>query len=85
LQALLSKTPLAFELDCKDVIVATLGDAIRLCAVLPPEQRETYCWKVAIQTLDSAIKEPRYIIAATVTLQTALYLSGMLAEPPDTT
>jgi hypothetical protein len=49
---------------------------------LTPEQRDTYWWKIAIHTLNNAIKEPRYIKAATVTLQTALNLSGMLAQPP---
>jgi hypothetical protein len=80
---LISNTPLAFELACKDVVLATLGDAVRLCAELTPEQRETYWWRVAIHTLNSAVKEPKYITAATVTLQTALNLSGMLAEPPE--
>jgi hypothetical protein len=51
---------------------------------LTPQQRETYYWKVAILTLNSAIKEPQYINAATISLQSALNLTGMLAQPPET-
>jgi hypothetical protein len=77
---LISTTPLAFELVCKGTVLKTLGDAVRLYGELTPEQREEYFWRVAIHTLNSAIKEPRYLTAATITLQTALNLSGMLAE-----
>jgi hypothetical protein len=80
---LISTTPLAFELVCKGTVLKTLGDAVRLYGELTPEQREEYFWRVAIHTLNSAIKEPRYLTAATITLQTALNLSGMLAEPPE--
>jgi hypothetical protein len=81
---LFRNTPLTFKLACKDAVLETLGDAVRLCAELTPEQRETYWWKLAVHTLNGAIREPKYITAATVTLQTALNLSGMLAEPPET-
>jgi hypothetical protein len=50
---------------------------------LTPEQREQHCWKLAVHLLNTVIKEPRYIKSATITLQTALDLSGMLAQPPD--
>ena len=80
---MISTTPLAFELVRKDDVVATVGDAVRLFGELTPDQHDQYCWKVAIQMLNSAIKEPRYLTAATMTLQTALNLSGMLAEPPE--
>jgi hypothetical protein len=82
LSQLISTTPLAFELTCKDTVLTTIGDAVRMCAELTPDQREEYCWKVAIHTLNTAIKEPRYITAATINLQTALNLSGMLSQPP---
>jgi hypothetical protein len=61
-----------------------LGDAAGLCGELTPEQREENCRKVAIHTLNNATKEPRPIKAATVMLQTALDLRGMLAQPPVT-
>jgi hypothetical protein len=74
-----SNTPLAFELVCKDGVVATVGDAVRVFGELTPDQHEQHCWKVAIQTLNSAIKEPRYLAAAIISLQTALNKNGMLA------
>jgi hypothetical protein len=80
---LISTTPLAFELVCRDGVVATVGDAVRVVGELTPEQREEHWWASAIYMLNTAIKEPRYITAATITLQTALRLSGMLAEPPE--
>jgi hypothetical protein len=79
---LISTTKLAFELVCRDGIVATVGDAIGVFGELTPEQRDTYWWNAAIQMLNCAINEPRYIAAATITLQTALNLSGMLVGPP---
>ena len=81
---MISTDPLAFELVCKNgVVVATLGDAVRMFGELTPEQRERHYWTVAIHMLNSATKEPRYLTAATVSLQTAFNLSGMLAEPPE--
>jgi hypothetical protein len=76
---LLSTTPLAFELVCNDRVVATLGDAVRVFGELTPEQRDDHWWTAAIHMINAAIKEPRYLTAATITLQTALRLSGMLA------
>ena len=78
---LISAIPLAFELACKDTTLTTVGDAVRMIAGLTPEQRETYWWRTVIQTLNIGIKEPRYITTATLTLQTALNLSGLLAQP----
>jgi hypothetical protein len=75
----LSTTPLAFELVCKDGVVATLGDAVRVVGELTPDVREEYWWTAAIHMINAAIKEPRYLTAAAITLQTALRLSGMLA------
>ena len=80
---LISTTPLAFELVCKDGVLSTIGDAVRMLGELTPEQRQIHHWKLAIHLLNSAIKEPRYIKSATIALQTALNLSGMLAQPPD--
>jgi hypothetical protein len=80
---LISTTKLTFELVCRDGIVATVGDAVGVFGELTPEQRDTYWWIAAIQMLNSAIQEPRYLRAATITLQTALNLSGMLAELPE--
>jgi hypothetical protein len=56
---------------------------VQVFAELTPEQRDTYWWTAAIHMINTAIEEPRYMAAATVTLQTALNLSGMLAQPPE--
>jgi hypothetical protein len=77
-----SNTSLAFEVVCKNGVVATLGDAVRIFGELTPEQHEQFIWQVAIQTLNSAIKEPRYLTAATISLRTALVMSGMIADLP---
>jgi hypothetical protein len=58
--------------------LATIGDAGACLSRLSPEQLEKHHWKVAIKLLDSALKEPRYIYAANVTLQTALILDGLI-------
>jgi hypothetical protein len=74
-------TPLAFKLVCNDIRLYTVRDAVRLVAELTPEQRETYWWKNVSHALNSATKEPQYVKVATLTLQAALTLSGMLAQP----
>jgi hypothetical protein len=38
--------------------------------VITSEERETYWWSTAIHMVNNAIKEPRYIKAATLTLHT---------------
>ena len=57
--------------------LATVGDAGAYLSRLSAEQLEKHHWKVAIKLLDSALKEPRYLYAANVTLQTALILDGV--------
>jgi hypothetical protein len=57
--------------------LATIGDAGAYLSRLSAEQLEKHHWKVAIRLLDSALKEPRYLYAANVTLQTALILDGL--------
>jgi hypothetical protein len=83
LSTIISATPLAFELVCKEKTLATMGDAIRLIAELTPEQRTQYWWKVAMLSMNCAIREPVYIKTATINLQTALNLNGLLAQPPE--
>jgi hypothetical protein len=83
LSRLFSGTPLAFELICKHATLTTMGDVVGMFSELTPEERLTYWWSTAIHMVNNAIKEPRYIKAATFTLQTALNLNGMLAQPPE--
>jgi hypothetical protein len=80
---IITNRPLAFELVTTEGTLATLGDAVTMIGHLTPQQRETYWWKLSLQTLHFAIREPAYINAATFTLQTALNLNGMLAQPPE--
>jgi len=39
--------------------------------------------EVAVKLLDSALKESRYLYAATLTLQTALLLDGLAGGPAE--
>ena len=80
LSKLTTDTPLTFELVCKDGTLRTLGDVMRVLGDLTPEQRDTFYWTNAIHMLNTAIREPHYIKAATITVQTALALSGMLGD-----
>jgi hypothetical protein len=74
-------SPLAFDVVHADQSrFTTIGDASAHFSDLSEEQREQHYWKVAIVTLGSALKEPRYLAAATVSLQTALMLDA-LAHP----
>jgi hypothetical protein len=75
-------SPLAFDVVRADQsMLTTVGDASAYFSDLSDEQRDQYYWKVAIVTLGSALKEPRYLAAATLSLQTALMLD--LAAHPE--
>ena len=72
-------TPLAFTLELRDGrSIARVGEAANYFGGLTEDQRETGHWRVAIRMLNNAIKEPSYLRAATMSLQTALLLDGML-------
>ena len=63
--------------------LATVGDAGNYLSRLSEDQFEKHHWKVAVKLLESALKEPRYLYAANVTLQTALVLDGWLDGTPE--
>ena len=72
-------TPFAFTLELRGGgAIARVGEAANYFAGLTQDQREAGHWKVAIRMLNNAIKEPSYLRAATMSLQTALLLDGML-------
>jgi hypothetical protein len=72
-------TPLAFTLELRDGgSLARVGEAADYFAGLTRDQREASHWMVAIRMLNHAIKEPSYLRAATLSLQTALLLDGLL-------
>jgi hypothetical protein len=76
-------SPLAFDVVCADQsMFATIGDASAYFSDLSDQQREQHYWKVAIVTLASALKEPRYLAAATLSLQTALRLDALAHPQP---
>jgi hypothetical protein len=58
--------------------VATIGDAAKLFETLTEEQRETSHWSIAIRMMDHALREPTYLKTATLSLQTALAMDGLL-------
>jgi hypothetical protein len=78
-----SMTPLPIPLTLNDgTTLATVGDAGGYLSRLSADQFQTHHWKVAVKLLESALKEPRYLYAANVTLQTALVLDRLLREQP---
>lgn len=80
-----NKTRLDFALTLRPEFgsrtLETLGDAVRFIAELTPERRESSHWKRAIFSLGSAVREPRYVVLATINLQTALAMELMLRDP----
>lgn len=58
--------------------VATVGEAVSLCQTLDERQRATSHWCIAMKMLDQAMREPPYLKAATLSLQTALAMDGLL-------
>jgi hypothetical protein len=79
LQDVNNATPLAFTLELRDGrSIARVGEAADYFAGLTQDQRESSHWKVAIRMLNNAIKEPSYLRAATMSLQTEFLLGGLL-------
>ncbi len=65
--------------------VATVGDAVNLFETLSEEQRAANHWRIAIRMMNHAIREASYLKTATLSLQTALAMDGLLDhlnEPP---
>jgi hypothetical protein len=79
---LTNNSALAFTLTLNDgKIIETVGEAADYFATLTPEQRDLSHWKIAIRMLNNALKEPNYLKTATMSLQSALVLDGILATP----
>jgi hypothetical protein len=82
LSGLSNNSRLSFPLGLTDgTVMATVGEAAAFFARLPLEQRDKSHWTIAIRMLNNALKEPTYLKTATMSLQTALILEGMLASP----
>jgi hypothetical protein len=58
--------------------VATVGDAVKLFETLTLVQRDANHWRIAIRMMDHAIREASYLKTATLSLQTALAMDGLL-------
>ena len=60
--------------------IAEIGDVADLFETLTEAQRSSSRWSIAIRMLDQALIEPAYLKTATLSLQTALAMDGLL--PP---
>jgi hypothetical protein len=69
--------PLTFRL-VDGRALQSVGEASELFAGLNRDQRERSHWQVAIRMFAHAMTEPAYLKAATMSLQTALLLDGLL-------
>jgi hypothetical protein len=82
LSELANKSRLSFELELLDgVTIETVGDAAAFFGNLSDGQKEQHYWKIAIKMLNIALREPSYLKAATISLQTALLMEGVLLGP----
>jgi hypothetical protein len=77
-------TPLPFPLELKDGVRLTLvGDAVGYFTRLSERQQQTHYWRRAIWMFNTAAKQPTYLGTATISLQTALLMDQLLADPSD--
>lgn len=77
-------TPLPFPLELKDGVRLTLvGDAVGYFTRLSERQQQTHYWRRAIWMFNTAAKQPTYLRTATISLQTALLMDQLLADPSD--
>jgi hypothetical protein len=72
-------TPLSFPLVLADRrAIVTVADAKALLNDLTEGQRNAGYWRVATRMLDVARRETAYLKAATISLQSALLLQGLI-------
>ncbi len=72
-------TPLSFPLTLADGrIIATVAEASTFLGALTEQQRDTGHWRIAVRMLDIAQNEPSYMKTATMSLQSALLLQGLI-------
>jgi hypothetical protein len=75
-------SPLAFPLMLNSgQVIETVGDAVSCFAALSDEKRGENHWQVAVRMLHNALTQPTYLKTATMSLQTALMIEGLLASP----
>ena len=61
--------------------IAEIGDVADLFDTLTDAQRNSSHWSIAIRMLDHALREQAYLKTATLSLQTALAMDGLLPPP----
>ena len=77
-----SQSQLSFPLALVDGrTIETVGAATEYFGKLPMEDRERYPWSTVILMVHNAIRAPRFLKTATINLQTALAMDGVLAFP----
>jgi hypothetical protein len=73
---------LAFPIALADGrTIAEIGDAADLLDDLTDDQRRSSHWSIAVRMLDHALNEAAYLKTATMSLQTALAMDGLLPPP----
>ncbi len=60
--------------------LSTVGEAIDYIAKLSEERRTHSHWRVTIKMFEITLREPTYLRAATMSLQTALAMDGLLGD-----
>ena len=79
LQEITNHTPISFALRLTDGrTLRFVGEASQFFASLGQDQLSRPHWQVAIRMFAHAMSEPTYLKAATMSLQTALLLDGLL-------
>jgi hypothetical protein len=75
-------TALAFPIVLADGrTVSEIGDVADLFEELTEAQRRSSHWSIAIRMMDHALNERAYLKTATLSLQTALIMDGLLPPP----
>jgi len=61
--------------------ISEIGEVAALFDSLTEAQRNSSHWSIAIRMLDHALREQAYLKTATLSLQTALAMDGLLPPP----
>ena len=74
-------THLPFVIELSDgSTIATMGDVEAYFRNLNDEQHAASHWVIAVRMFATAMTEPAYLKAATLSLQTALAMDGLLTR-----
>lgn len=75
------RSPLAFSIVLKDGrVLETVGDAAGFMAALSSDRRERPHWRTTIMMFNNAMREARYLKAATVNLRSALLYDRLIDD-----